>query len=291
MNKPKDNRNKIMILTGLVSFFLIFMMGSCKTIDPGYVGIKINYYGDDKGVSSYPVVTGRQLYNPFTTRILEYPSFIQTVNFKNKQKDEDVDESLTFSSKAGTRFNSEVFVSYHLIADKIPNFYIKFRNDDLTVFSHTFLRNIVRDSFAEEAAKFSDEELYATLKEEFLSKAKVRITERMLEYGVTIDQVGFLTGPNPPKSVETSINEKAEAIQLAIKTENQLRHVRAEAEKVVAEAEGRAKANRLLNDSTTPQILEWKRMDLQEKALSKWDGKLPQTMVPGSSLPMIGLNK
>jgi regulator of protease activity HflC (stomatin/prohibitin superfamily) len=282
---------KRIILSGMVFCFLIFCVASCKTIDPGYVGIKINYYGDDKGVSSYPVVTGRQFYNPFTTRILEYPSFIQTVNFRNKQNDNDIDESLMFSSKPGTRFNTEVFVSYHLIPDKIPNFYIKFRNDDLTIFSHSFLRNIVRDSFAEESVRYDDEELYATLKEEFLHKAKLRITERMLEYGVTVDQVGFLTGPNPPKSVEQSINEKAEAIQLAIKTENQLRHVKAEADKVIAEAEGRAKANRLLNDSTTPQILEWKRMDLQEKALSKWDGKLPQTMIPGSSLPMIGVNK
>ena len=45
---------------------------SCERIDAGCEGIKVNLYGDDKGVGDAALVTGRVFYNPFTTSIYEY---------------------------------------------------------------------------------------------------------------------------------------------------------------------------------------------------------------------------
>lgn len=62
---------------------LVFGLSSCgyERIDAGYEGIKVNLYGDGKGVDDVSLVTGAVWYNPVTTAVYEYPTFIQTVDY------------------------------------------------------------------------------------------------------------------------------------------------------------------------------------------------------------------
>ena len=58
------------------------LLSSCgyERIDAGCEGIKVNLYGDDKGVGDVALVSGRVWYNPFTTEVYEYPMYVQTVS-------------------------------------------------------------------------------------------------------------------------------------------------------------------------------------------------------------------
>lgn len=50
------------------AMLLILSLSSCSSrIDAGHVGIRVNLYGDNKGVDDITAVTGRVWYNPFTT--------------------------------------------------------------------------------------------------------------------------------------------------------------------------------------------------------------------------------
>ena len=51
---------------------LVVLFNSCERIDAGHVGVKVNQYGDNKGVDDVTAVTGMVFYNPITTRIYEY---------------------------------------------------------------------------------------------------------------------------------------------------------------------------------------------------------------------------
>lgn len=64
-----------------VTLLAIVMMGvtSCTRIEPGWVGIKVNQAGTNKGVEDYPMQTGWIFYFPLTTRVYEYPTFQQNV--------------------------------------------------------------------------------------------------------------------------------------------------------------------------------------------------------------------
>jgi len=65
---------KILIILGFAAFNLgLFSMTSCERIDAGHVGVKVNLYGDGKGIDDVTEVTGWVLYNPFTTKIVEFP--------------------------------------------------------------------------------------------------------------------------------------------------------------------------------------------------------------------------
>jgi len=68
----------------VVIIFSLFGLSSCgyERIDAGHVGIRVNLFGDEKGVDNVTEVTGTIFYNPFTTQIFEFPTFVQTENYQ-----------------------------------------------------------------------------------------------------------------------------------------------------------------------------------------------------------------
>lgn len=65
-----------------------------------------------------------------------------------------------------------------------------------------------------------------------------------------------------------AVNNKNQAIQEAMRAENELKVAQAEAAKIIATAEGERQANELRMKSLTPLLL-------QQELINKWDGKLP----------------
>jgi regulator of protease activity HflC (stomatin/prohibitin superfamily) len=293
------NRN---ILKTLLIGSLVFT-GACTRIGPGHVGIVVNQAGTNRGVEAYPAITGWKFYNPMTTSILEYPTFVQTVVWsKSEDEGHPRNEELSFSTSEGTSIFADVALSYELSPDLVPHFYVKFRNDDLTLFTHGFLRNATRNAFNDVAGQFTVEQIYGVGKEKMLTAVKTALVAALSPYGVVIDQIGFTSNLRLPPNIVESINNKIKATQDAITSQNQLQITQAEAAKTVAEAEGNAKARIasadgeakaqiLLKASVTPEILELKRLDIQRVAADRWNGQLPSTMMGGNSVPFINLPK
>jgi len=261
----------------VVPLVLLFLVTRClKRIDPGHVGIEVDLYGRDRGVQNLPVVTGMNFYNPITTDIFEYPTFVQTAVWtRDPNEGSPMNEEISFSSKEGLVITADISISYQLIAERVPAFYVKFRSDRLDTFTHGFLRNVARDAFNESSVPYTVEELYSTKKEAFLGNVKARMNREVNAFGVEVQQFGFIGAPRLPQNVVDSINSKIKAIQDAIRAENELRTVEAEAKKKIAEAEGIAKANIAIQQSVSVTVLEWKRLELQRAAIEKWNGQLP----------------
>ncbi len=277
---------KKMFIMGLSIFgglILVLILANCfKRIDPGYVGIEVNYYGRQKGVQDFPVRTGMAFFNPVTTAIMRYPSFVQTAVWtRSLHEGRAANEEITFNSKEGMVISGDISLSYQLIPEKVPAFYVKFRTDDLETFTHGFLRNIARDAFNEVGSTLSVEGIYGEKKEELLKRVRERINQEVNPYGVVLQQFGFIGAPRLPEGVVAALNAKITATQDAIKSENELRTANAEAAKAVAKAEGEAKANRALAESITPNLIKWRELDLSARSIDKWDGKRP--MVEGNS--------
>jgi regulator of protease activity HflC (stomatin/prohibitin superfamily) len=275
---------------------LVIVLGlstGCSRISPGHVGIVVHQAGADRGVQSYPAVTGWQFYNPLTTSILEYPTFIQTVVWtKDKTEGSETNEEISFSTSEGTTIYADVAVSYELQPDRVPQFYVKFRNDDLRLFTHGFLRNLTRNAFNDAAGQHSVEQIYGAGKEQLLKDVVKNLNTALTKYGVLVDQVNFVSTLRLPGNIVQSINNKIKATQDAITAQNELQITQAEAAKSVAEAEGHAKARiaeaegqaksqAALQSTITSQVLELERL----KVLQKWDGKLPETVLGSGTIP------
>lgn len=268
----------VLLLVVIASFAI-----GCTRVSPGHVGIVINHAGTYRGVEDVPMTTGWVWYNPFTQNVLNYPTFVQTAVWTASKEEgkKEVNEELDFNSSDQMRFTADVAVSYSLQDKGVPHFYIKFRSDDLSLFTHGFFRNESRQALNAAADKFSSEEILSTKKDELLKTARDILATRVVQYGVTIEQFTFTGAPRPPQQLIDSINGKVAAIQKAQQAENELREATAQAKKAVAKAEGEAQANMKLSASLTQALLEWRKLQITEQAIAKWDGARP--MVEGNT--------
>jgi regulator of protease activity HflC (stomatin/prohibitin superfamily) len=112
---------------------------------------------------------------------------------------------------------------------------------------------------------------------------------------VRIEQFGLIGAPRPPEGVIQSINQKVQAQQIAQQKQNEIVQAQAEAQKTVAtaegaaraqvaRAEGEAKANQILAASISPALIQWRQLEIQQQAVTRWDGARPQVEGGASGL-------
>jgi regulator of protease activity HflC (stomatin/prohibitin superfamily) len=175
----------------------------------------------------------------------------------------------------------------------VPAFYVKFRTAEIDTFTHGFLRNVARDKFDSYGGRYSIEQIMGD-NAEFIKSVREAVAAEVKPIGVEIDQFGLIGAPRPPAQIQKGINDKAAAQQLAQQKVNELQQANADAQKVIAKANGdaeatriwsdaQAAANRKLSESLTPNLLELKKLE-------KWNGDLPY-INGGSTNPFVSIEK
>lgn len=279
---------------GTLIALIILLANVVTRVDVGNVGLRVNLAGSSRGVEQVPIVTGWVWYNPFTEQIVEFPTRVLSVTWtRDRNEGSSFDESITFASSEGLTVNADVGFAFHIEPSMAPRLYTRFRQPDITVLAHGYIRNTVRDALNEVASTMPVHDIYGAKKGELLSHARARIAQTFERDGIGVDQLTFAASLRMPESVEQAINRTIEQTQAAISAQNRVAQVEAEAKQKVAQAAGEAEAvltrakaeaeaNRLITQSLSPQLMEYKRLE-------KWDGKLPQ--VTGGSVPMIQLGE
>jgi regulator of protease activity HflC (stomatin/prohibitin superfamily) len=268
----------------LMAVFLLHV----TRIEAGHVGVEINLAGSQRGASEIPIRTGWVVYSPLRTQIIEFPTYVQTVKWtRDTAEGHPINEEMGFNSKEGMEILVDVSLSYAIDPTKVPDFYVKYRVSDLELFTHGILRDIVRNSLNEVASTFTVEDIYGERKADFLGKVQAMIEQKVAPVGVSVQQFGFIGAPRVPEVIAAAITAKAQAIQQAERARNELPTTQAEAAKKIAEAEGDAKsmvtraqgeadANRIRQNSLTPQLLELRRIENLQMLIEEWNGQLPQ---------------
>jgi regulator of protease activity HflC (stomatin/prohibitin superfamily) len=257
------------VLIGVALFFTItFLAFSCERIDAGHVGVKVNQYGNNKGVDDVVAVTGMVFYNPLTTTVYEFPTFIQHKEYKNEN-------SFIVNSKDGSEFNVSPIMNYSVQRDKVPAIFAKYRRP-LEDIEEGFLKTAVYDAFRLATNKYTADELISN-RAVFEIEVRRLLDGQLLKEGFVINQ--FTSNLIYPETFKKSIEAKNNAVQAALRAENEVKTAEAQAKIKVATANGNAQAmltaakaeaeaNSLKQRTITPMLLqlEW---------INKWDGKLP----------------
>src|SRR5271163_1993959 len=154
-----------MILIGAAALFVVILLASfllrVTRIEAGHVGVEINLAGQQRGASEIPIRTGWVFYSPLTTQIIEFPTYVQTVKWtKNLNEGNPLNEEMGFNSKEGMEIFADVSLSYAIEPSKVPDFYVKYRVNNLDLFTHGVLRDIVRNSLNEVASTYTVEDVY-----------------------------------------------------------------------------------------------------------------------------------
>lgn len=284
----------IAIAVALALTLIIAMSNMLTRVEVGNVGLRVNLAGPTRGVENVPIVTGWVWYNPFTEQIVEFPTRVLTVTWTRDRADgNNFDESISFASAEGLTINADVGFAFHIEPSMAPRLYTRFRQSDLDVLAHGYIRNLVRDALNEVASTMPVQDIYGAKKGELLTRSRAHIAAFFEKDGIGVDQLTFAASLRLPESVEQAINRSIEQTQAAIAAQNRVAQVEAEAKQKVAQASGEAEAiltrakaeaeaNRLMTQSLTPALMEYRRLE-------KWDGKLPQ--VTGGAAPFITLGE
>jgi regulator of protease activity HflC (stomatin/prohibitin superfamily) len=283
MNKMKS---VIFGCAAMIAMSSIFT--SCERIDAGHVGVKVNLYGNGKGVDDVTECAGLVFYNPLSTRIYEFPYFVQ---HKEYIKTEDMDNSFVVNSKDGSEFHVAPMINYTVQRDKIPYVFAKYRRT-LPEIEDGFIKTAIYDAFRMTANAYTAEELVSN-RQEFENRVKRTMDSAVLKEGFVVSQITSNLGY--PASFKNAIINKNNAVQAALMAENQVKTAEAQAKIKIATAQGqseamlievraKAEANKLEQASLTPMLL-------QKQWIEKWDGALPTTQLANGTGMMLNMNK
>lgn len=238
----------------LLSGLVLAALTSCTRIDAGHEGILIKQYGTDKGVQDVSLVTGVIWYNPWTEDVEQYATFVQTIDY----------EAFGVNAKDGSSFSVDPTLSFNIVPGNSPKIFSKYRKN-LDEVTKTTILNYVKDAFRLQMNKYSTDEIVSN-REKFETDVQKTLSEVLEKEGFKLEQL--TSGLQYPQTIVDAVNLKNKAVQEAMRVENELRLVEAQAKKMIVQAEAEKKSNELKQQSLTPMLI-------QQQFIEKWDGKTP----------------
>lgn len=278
----------------LLVSLLMLNTGCWQTVPAGNVGIIVNLYGGEKGVSERAVGVGRYWVG-YGEELYVFPTALQNVIWTaSKDEGKVLDESIKFQDMDGLSIEGDIGVTYGVNPEKVTIIFQKFRKgiDEIT---DTFLRNTVRNCLMAEASHLKAESLLGEKRTEFMVKSQTCIIDTTNPLGITVEKL-YLTGNlRPPKEIIVAITSKIAAVQDALKIENEIKSTEASAKKQVVEAEAAAKvkllqaeaeskSNAMLSSSLTTTLLELERLKVERARIEKWNGSYPATFAGSGTM-------
>lgn len=283
-----ENKIKYVVSIIIGAILTMTIITGCERIDAGHVGVKVNLYGSGKGVDDVTECTGWVFYNPLSTKIYEFPTFMQ---HKEYTRTDEKDNSFIVNSKDGSEFHVSPIINYSIQREKVPFIFAKYRRE-LASIEEGFLKTTIYDAFRMTANSYTAEELISN-RQVFENKVRTTLDSNLTKEGFIISQLTSNLGY--PETFKKAIEAKNNAVQTALTAENQVKTAEANAKIQEAKAQGNAnamltqakaeaEANRLKQQTITPMLLqlEW---------INKWNGVLPTTQLGGGSNTMYSINK
>ena len=165
-------------------------------------------------------------------------------------------------------------------------FLYRYNNTPLETVIDTDIKKLVEDRFNIETAKYTSTELGAK-KGEIVESVKDFVIPYFEEYGITITVLGMKEGVSYEndeiqKAIDAKFASEQELVIQQNKNDAALAKAEADAKAMIMAAEAQARANELLTESLTPELLE-------KMYYEKWNGELPYIYGGNGATPIINI--
>lgn len=259
---------KGLMFAGVLAFGALTLSG-CDRVEPGYVGIKVNKLGDDKGVGE--VVGVGRVWTGINTTLYTFPTFKQMKTYE---------QPFYFSLSDGTNIGHKVGVEYTVDPAKITSIFQTYRKgvDEIT---ETDLRLKIEKSLNRRGNKINTDKFIDGGKADLLDETLADLQKELNPAGINVLSLSWVGAPEYPENVKRSINAKVEATQKTLQRVQEVQQSKAEADKKVEESRGEAESTLLKAEAEAksinmkgdalrknPEVINWAKIE-------KWDGKLP----------------
>lgn len=244
-------------------WLIIILFGCFSTIKTGEIGIKTRF-GKIVGSTTNEGIT-------FKSPIEK----IEKINIK-VQKYENKDALSTSTKDMQIVNNIKVSINYQIDGTNVVELYKKVGIN----YSDTILEPAIQETIKGVISKYTSEEL-VTKRSEISLDINNTLNERIKNYGINSVSVA-INNFDFSEAYNQAIEQKAVAEQNVLKAQQELEQTKVEAEKKIVEAEATNKANELLKQNVTDEVL-------MKQFIEKWDGKLPTTYAGNDILKMFNL--
>ncbi len=254
------------IVTGIAAVLIVLLIGanSFVSVEYGHVGLYKTF--------------GKLNDNTLSPGIHFKIPFIQTVIQVNTQVTK-AETDTSASSKDLQPVSTHVAVNYSV--NKASAFNLM--NNIGGNFDSVIINPAIQEIVKEVTAKYPAEDLI-TRRDVVSSEISEHLTARLAKYDLIVNDINIVNFKFS-EAFNQSIEAKQVAQQQALKAENDLRRIEIEAKQKIAQAQAEAESFRLKKQEVTPELVQLKQIEVQEKALEKWNGVLPS--VTGGATPFV----
>ncbi|MEK4107793.1 prohibitin family protein [Paenibacillus sp. FSL R10-2791] len=254
------------IVTGIAAVLIALLIGanSFVSVEYGHVGLYKTF--------------GKLNDNTLSPGIHFKIPFIQTVIQVNTQVTK-AETDTSASSKDLQPVSTHVAVNYSV--NKASAFNLM--NNIGGNFDSVIINPAIQEIVKEVTAKYPAEDLI-TRRDVVSSEISEHLTARLAKYDLIVNDINIVNFKFS-EAFNQSIEAKQVAQQQALKAENDLRRIEIEAKQKIAQAQAEAESLRLKKQEVTPELVQLKQIEVQEKALEKWNGVLPS--VTGGATPFV----
>ena len=276
-----------LVTAGVIVVSVAIGASTCiEKVPAGYVAGQFSMNG---GVKDEVLSPGWHLVSP-TIKASKYSTATEQLYMsKDKKEGSKDDDSFDITCKDG-KLNADFEMSYSFNAEDIPRVMKRYRGMSGEDIINTVVRGKLKTYINEETSKFTVMDAHLEKKGELNKAIFERLKKELKEYGVIVESAN-LSQTRPDEKLAQAIAERSEANQRLEKikldaqiieqeAENKRIQAQGEADAALIKAKGEADANRELERSLTPELIELEK-------IKAWDGKLPQ--VQGSSNPIINM--
>ncbi|MRN57012.1 prohibitin family protein [Paenibacillus monticola] len=152
-------------------------------------------------------------------------------------------------------------------------------------FDTVIINPATQEIVKEVTAKYPAEDLI-TRRDLVAGEISELLTTRLAKYDLVVNDINIVNFKFS-EAFNQSIEAKQVAQQQALKAENDLRRIEIEAKQKIAQAQAEAESLRLKKQEVTAELIQLKQIEVQEKALEKWNGVLPT--VTGGATPFVDI--
>lgn len=262
----------LFLILGLV------LLAACNRIDAGHVGIKVNLYGSDKGVSDITEVTGMVWYAPWSTSVYEIPTFVQNAVYTHDDiRGSDSNEEFRVTTKDGMVARFDLSMNYYTPSENVVKIFKKYRKP-VSELEKGVVRTYLREAFNNVSSKYTAEQLYEQ-RAAFEKESENRAIEILEKEGFVVEQIVILNEIRLPEDVTKRINDKVKAAQITKQKQEEVQQAIADGRKRIAKAQADS-ASMIINATAKAEAFRLQKQELtslliQNKMIDKWDGKLP----------------
>jgi regulator of protease activity HflC (stomatin/prohibitin superfamily) len=261
------------IVGGVVGLFVLLgvVFGSYVIVPAGQRAV---IYSSFHGVEMTPLGEG------FHGKV----PFFETANFISVQVQK-TEYDTTAASKDLQNVQTKLAVNFHITPEVTPKLFQSYGADIVENVIHPAVNETVKAIMAQYPA----EELI-TKREEVKEKIEAALAGTLSKANVTVDGV-YITNFEFSKDYAEAIEAKQVAQQQVLKSEQDLQRIKVEADQKIAQAQAEAKSLGLQRDIITPNLIRLREIEALTKAIEKWNGTLPSTVLGGGANTLLNIKE